>query len=214
MEGASPLAAASLPLPGTEQTDSFSPFFLAFSSRLSQQSRFSKTQRPYSAKDVCVLRGTVEMQYPSNQLGKKLVRSSPTFFPFPCFHFHPFNSQTIPEDQTLSSSACSTASSRPSSRTAKSATPTERSSLLPSLLPPPKDLPPLTLALFLLTGNRLDPVQVTQMAKHLETVYVSGWQSSSTASSTNEPGPDLAGPSFPSLASLARFRSNADCRLN
>lgn len=41
--------------------------------------------------------------------------------------------------------------------------------------------------------NSLDPVQVTQMAKYLETVYVSGWQSSSTASSTNEPGPDLAG---------------------
>lgn len=41
--------------------------------------------------------------------------------------------------------------------------------------------------------HRLDPVQVTQMAKYLETVYVSGWQSSSTASSTNEPGPDLAG---------------------
>src|ERR1700760_1827461 len=33
---------------------------------------------------------------------------------------------------------------------------------------------------------------VTQMAKYLDTVYVSGWQSSSTASSTNEPGPDLA----------------------
>ena len=32
------------------------------------------------------------------------------------------------------------------------------------------------------------------MAKYLETVYVSGWQSSSTASSTHEPGPDLAGP--------------------
>jgi isocitrate lyase len=30
------------------------------------------------------------------------------------------------------------------------------------------------------------------MAKHLETVYVSGWQSSSTASSSLEPGPDLA----------------------
>ena len=30
------------------------------------------------------------------------------------------------------------------------------------------------------------------MAKYLETVYVSGWQTSSTASSTNEPGPDLA----------------------
>ena len=44
-------------------------------------------------------------------------------------------------------------------------------------------------------SHRLDPVQVTQMAKYLETVYVSGWQSSSTASSTNEPGPDLAGES-------------------
>lgn len=30
------------------------------------------------------------------------------------------------------------------------------------------------------------------MAKHLETVYVSGWQCSSTASSSLEPGPDLA----------------------
>src|SRR5258708_2623208 len=43
-----------------------------------------------------------------------------------------------------------------------------------------------------ITCYRLDPVQVTQMAKYLETVYISGWQSSSTASSTNEPGPDLA----------------------
>ncbi|EJC98877.1 isocitrate lyase [Fomitiporia mediterranea MF3/22] len=42
------------------------------------------------------------------------------------------------------------------------------------------------------TYGALDPVQVTQMAKYLETVYVSGWQTSSTASSTNEPGPDLA----------------------
>jgi len=42
------------------------------------------------------------------------------------------------------------------------------------------------------TYGALDPVQITQMAKYLETVYVSGWQSSSTASSTNEPGPDLA----------------------
>lgn len=33
---------------------------------------------------------------------------------------------------------------------------------------------------------------VTQMAKFIDTVYVSGWQSSSTASSTDEPGPDLA----------------------
>lgn len=33
---------------------------------------------------------------------------------------------------------------------------------------------------------------VSQMAKYLDTVYVSGWQCSSTASSTNEPSPDLA----------------------
>ncbi|CAF1931451.1 unnamed protein product [Brassica napus] len=30
------------------------------------------------------------------------------------------------------------------------------------------------------------------MAKHLDTIYVSGWQCSSTHTSTNEPGPDLA----------------------
>eukprot|EP00004_Rigifila_ramosa_P026233 TRINITY_DN807_c0_g1_i1.p1 TRINITY_DN807_c0_g1~~TRINITY_DN807_c0_g1_i1.p1 ORF type:complete len:549 (+),score=125.77 TRINITY_DN807_c0_g1_i1:23-1648(+) len=42
------------------------------------------------------------------------------------------------------------------------------------------------------TFGALDPVQVVQMAKYLSTVYVSGWQSSSTASTSNEPGPDLA----------------------
>ncbi|KAF2832613.1 isocitrate lyase and phosphorylmutase [Ophiobolus disseminans] len=42
------------------------------------------------------------------------------------------------------------------------------------------------------TYGCLDPVMVTQMAKYLDTVYVSGWQASSTASSTDEPGPDLA----------------------
>jgi isocitrate lyase len=30
------------------------------------------------------------------------------------------------------------------------------------------------------------------MAKYLSTVYVSGWQCSSTASTSNEPGPDFA----------------------
>ena len=50
---------------------------------------------------------------------------------------------------------------------------------------------------YLIRKPSLDPVQVTQMAKYLETVYVSGWQSSSTASSTNEPGPDLAGKLLP-----------------
>ncbi|RPA80397.1 isocitrate lyase [Ascobolus immersus RN42] len=42
------------------------------------------------------------------------------------------------------------------------------------------------------TYGCLDPVMVSQMAKYLETVYVSGWQCSSTASSTHEPSPDLA----------------------
>lgn len=42
------------------------------------------------------------------------------------------------------------------------------------------------------TFGCLDPIQVTQMAKYLSTVYVSGWQCSSTASTVNEPGPDIA----------------------
>ncbi|KAJ1982769.1 isocitrate lyase 1 [Dimargaris xerosporica] len=42
------------------------------------------------------------------------------------------------------------------------------------------------------TFGCLDPVQVSQMAKYLETVYVSGWQCSAMASTSNEPGPDLA----------------------
>ncbi|KAG0481529.1 hypothetical protein HPP92_012387 [Vanilla planifolia] len=42
------------------------------------------------------------------------------------------------------------------------------------------------------TFGSLDPVQVTMMAKHLDTIYVSGWQCSSTHTTTNEPGPDLA----------------------
>merc|ERR1719230_1441827 len=42
------------------------------------------------------------------------------------------------------------------------------------------------------TFGALDPVQIVQMNKYLTTVYVSGWQSSSTASTSNEPGPDVA----------------------
>ncbi|KPI44706.1 Isocitrate lyase [Cyphellophora attinorum] len=42
------------------------------------------------------------------------------------------------------------------------------------------------------TYGCLEPTMLTQMNKYLETVYVSGWQSSSTASSTDEPSPDLA----------------------
>ena len=42
------------------------------------------------------------------------------------------------------------------------------------------------------TYGALDPIQITNMVKYLKTVYVSGWQCSSTASTTNEPGPDFA----------------------
>jgi isocitrate lyase len=42
------------------------------------------------------------------------------------------------------------------------------------------------------TFGALDPVQVIQMGPHLSSIYVSGWQCSSTASTTNEPGPDFA----------------------
>ncbi|EXJ95702.1 isocitrate lyase [Capronia coronata CBS 617.96] len=42
------------------------------------------------------------------------------------------------------------------------------------------------------TYGCLEPTMLTQMNKYLDTVYVSGWQCSSTASSTDEPSPDLA----------------------
>ena len=42
------------------------------------------------------------------------------------------------------------------------------------------------------TFGALDPVHVAQMAKYLDSIYVSGWQCSSTASTSNEPSPDLA----------------------
>ncbi|CED85129.1 isocitrate lyase [Phaffia rhodozyma] len=91
--------------------------------------RFAKTTRPYTSADVARMRGTLDIQYPSNEMGKKLYSLL---------------------DEKFKNGGVSH------------------------------------------TYGALDPVQVTQMAKYLETVYVSGWQSSSTASSTNEPGPDLA----------------------
>jgi isocitrate lyase len=45
------------------------------------------------------------------------------------------------------------------------------------------------------TFGALDTVQATLMAPHLTSIYVSGWQSSSTASTSNEPGPDFVRPS-------------------
>ncbi|BFG26155.1 hypothetical protein CerSpe_124290 [Prunus speciosa] len=91
--------------------------------------RFKLTKRPYAAKDVVALRGTLRQSYGSNEMAKKLWR-------------------------TLKTHQANGTSSR--------------------------------------TFGALDPVQVTMMAKHLDTIYVSGWQCSSTHTSTNEPGPDLA----------------------
>ena len=43
------------------------------------------------------------------------------------------------------------------------------------------------------TMGAIDPVQVTQMAKHQQVVYVSGWAASSVlTTANNEVGPDLA----------------------
>lgn len=91
--------------------------------------RFRLTKRPYTARDVVLLRGTLRQSYASGEMAKKLWR-------------------------TLKSHQANGTASR--------------------------------------TFGALDPVQVTMMAKHLDTIYVSGWQCSSTHTSTNEPGPDLA----------------------
>lgn len=94
-----------------------------------QSDRFRLTKRPYSARDVCRLRGTLPQHYASNEQAKKLW--------------------TI-----LKAHQARGTCSR--------------------------------------TFGALDPVQVAQMAKYLDTIYVSGWQCASTAATSNEPGPDLA----------------------
>lgn len=53
------------------------------------------------------------------------------------------------------------------------------------------------------TYGVLEPTMLTQMAKYLDTVYVSGWQCSSTASSTDEPSPDLA--DYPMVRTLLPY---------
>lgn len=91
--------------------------------------RFRLVKRPYSAESIVAKRGTITIEYPSNQQAKKFWKLA----------------KQHQRNRTTSH-----------------------------------------------TFGALDPIQVTQMAKYLETVYVSGWQCSSTASTSNEPGPDLA----------------------
>ena len=59
------------------------------------------------------------------------------------------------------------------------------------------------------TFGSLDPVQVIQMAPHLSSIYVSGWQCSSTASTTNEPGPDFADYPMDTVPNKVRFQVSA-----
>ncbi|KAK9463726.1 isocitrate lyase [Lipomyces oligophaga] len=92
-------------------------------------SRWKHTTRPYTAEAIVQKRGTIKMEYPVNQMSKKL---------FALLQEHDKN-------KTVS-----------------------------------------------FTFGALDPIHVAQMAKYLDSVYVSGWQCSSTASSSNEPSPDLA----------------------
>ncbi|KAG5461789.1 MAG: isocitrate lyase, partial [Olpidium bornovanus] len=91
--------------------------------------RFRLVKRPYSAESIIAKRGTITIEYPSNQQAKKFWKLA----------------KQHQRNRTTSH-----------------------------------------------TFGALDPIQVIQMAKYLETVYVSGWQCSSTASTSNEPGPDLA----------------------
>ncbi|OMH79429.1 Isocitrate lyase [Zancudomyces culisetae] len=91
--------------------------------------RFQHITRPYSAESIVSKRGSLQVQYPSNEMAKKL------------------------HALLLEHKANKTSST---------------------------------------TFGCLDPIQVAQMAKYLDTVYVSGWQCSSTASTSHEPGPDLA----------------------
>ncbi|KAJ7531790.1 hypothetical protein O6H91_14G058600 [Diphasiastrum complanatum] len=91
--------------------------------------RFRLTRRPYTAREVVRLRGSLKQHYSSNEMAKKL------------WHI-------------LKNHQANKTCSR--------------------------------------TFGSLDPVQVAQMAKYLDTIYVSGWQCASTAATSNEPGPDLA----------------------
>ena len=90
--------------------------------------RWAETKRPYEAKDVVALRGSIQQTYASDAMAKKLFA-------------------------TLLECQATGGHSR--------------------------------------TYGALDPIQATLMAPHLTSIYVSGWQSSSTASTSNEPGEPL-----------------------
>ncbi|KAL7665500.1 Isocitrate lyase [[Candida] zeylanoides] len=91
--------------------------------------RWAKTKRIYQPEDIAKKRGTLKIDYPSNNQAKKMFKLL----------------QQHDKNKTAS-----------------------------------------------FTFGALDPIHVSQMAKYLDSIYVSGWQCSSTASTSNEPSPDLA----------------------
>ena len=58
------------------------------------------------------------------------------------------------------------------------------------------------------TYGALDPVQAATMAPKLTSIYVSGWQCSSTSSSSNEPGPDFADYPYDTVLTQRDFRTS------
>jgi len=108
------------------------------------------------------------------------------------------------------------------SETTRRYTAEEVASLRPSLLPSyPSDVCAKKLYGLLVqlqqkggyshTYGALDPVQVIQMAPHLTSIYISGWQCSSTASTTNEPGPDFADYPMNTVPNKAEQLFKAQC---
>ncbi|KAJ8749320.1 hypothetical protein K2173_018803 [Erythroxylum novogranatense] len=64
------------------------------------------------------------------------------------------------------------------------------------------------------TFGALDPVQVAMMAKHLDIIYVSGWQCSSTHASTNEHGLDLADYPYDTVPNKYHDRKQREARMS
>ncbi|OBT51067.1 isocitrate lyase [Pseudogymnoascus sp. 24MN13] len=105
-------------------------------------SRWRQTKRPFTAEQIVSKRGTIQINYPSNNQSKKLWN---------------ILEQRFKEGDASYTYGC------------------------------------------------LEPTMLTQMAKYLDTVYVSGWQSSASASASDEPGPDLADYPYANRAGVANI---------
>lgn len=61
------------------------------------------------------------------------------------------------------------------------------------------------------TFGCMDPIQITQMTPYVDTIYVSGWQCASTASSNNQPSADLASYPYDTVPNKVEQLFNAQC---